>query len=102
MRLATTPKRDVTVTPLQALSLMNNSFVLRMSKRFAERLQTEAAETDGAEQGAASQVRRAYQLAFGRAPDDEELSAATEFVAEHGLARLCRVIFNSNEFLYVD
>ncbi len=91
-----TPRRAVTVTPLQALALMNNSFVLRMSERLADRLRREAGDDVGA------QVRRAYRLAYNREPDDEELSEAASFVAAQGLAELCRVIFNSNEFLYVD
>ena len=90
------PKRAVTTTPLQALSLMNNSFVLRMSDRFAERLQRKCGnKTD-------QQIRRAYQLAYGRDPDGEELDLTTRFVKQHGLPAMCRVIFNSSEFLYVD
>jgi hypothetical protein len=90
------PKRAVTTTPLQALSLMNNSFVLRMSDRFAERLQRESGKkTD-------QQIRRAYQLSYARDPDDEELNLTSRFVNQHGLSAMCRVIFNSSEFLYVD
>jgi cytochrome c553 len=91
-----TPKRAVTTTPLQALSLLNNSFVLRMSDQFAQRLRREAGEDP------AKQIERAYQLAFGRLPSGDELSLTRAFVAEHGLPALCRVLFNSNEFLYVD
>ena len=90
------PKRAVTTTPLQALSLMNNSFVLRMADRFAERIQRECGENRD------RQIRRAYQLSYGRDPDGEELNLITRFVTEHGLSAMCRVIFNSNEFLYVD
>ena len=38
----TAPRRAVTTTPIQSLALMNNSFVLRMSDRFAERVIKEA------------------------------------------------------------
>lgn len=91
-----TPRRAVTVTPLQALALQNNSFVLRMSQRYAERLRNEVSEDPQA------QIRRAYQLCYARDPDDAELAALGPFVAQHGAAELCRVLFNSNEFLYVD
>ncbi|HWB12868.1 MAG TPA: DUF1549 domain-containing protein [Pirellulales bacterium] len=90
------PSRAVTTTPLQALSLLNDSFVLRMADRFAERLKAEA----GAEVGA--QVERAYRLALARTPRGDELAAAQTFVTDHGLAAFCRVLFNSNEFLYID
>lgn len=90
------PSRAVTTTPLQALALLNDSFVLRLSDRFAERLRYES----GTE--IAAQVDRAYRLAFGRMPQGDERTAAETFVAEHGLAALCRVLFNSNEFVYID
>jgi len=91
-----TPKRAVTVTPLQALTLMNNSFVLRMSDRFADRLQSEVGDD------VQDLVRRAYQLAYNRNPDEEESNDAVSFVAAHTLSDFCRVIINSNEFLHVD
>ena len=38
----TAPRRALTTTPLQALVLLNNSFVLRMSQAFARRVEREA------------------------------------------------------------
>jgi hypothetical protein len=49
-----------------------------------------------------AQVRRAYQLAFGREAADEELAAATSLVDQHGLRAFCRAILNSSELIYVD
>jgi hypothetical protein len=91
-----TPNRAVTTTPLQALSLLNNSFMLRMADHFAERAQREAGDD------LQRQIARAYALAYSRQPETDELATLELFVKEHGLAALCRVIFNSNEFLYVD
>jgi len=92
----TAPARAVTTTPLQALALLNDAFMLRMADRFAQRSREEA----GAER--AAQINRIYRLAFARDPTPDELTAATEFVARHDLAAICRVIFNSNEFLFVE
>jgi hypothetical protein len=92
----TSPKRAVTITPIQALTLLNNSFMLRMAERFAERIQREAGSD------VARQITRAYQLAFARDPTDDEVAAARPSVERHGLSVLARAIFNSNEFLYVD
>ena len=92
---ATTPSRAVTTTPLQALALLNNAFVLRMSDSLARRLKSDAG--DRCEQ----QIARAYGLAYGRAPTADEASWGEEFVDRHGLAAYCRVLFNTNEFLYV-
>jgi hypothetical protein len=92
----TAPRRALTTTPLQALVLLNNSFVLRMSQTFARRVESEVGSD------AASQVARAYQLAYTRDPSREELEDAKAIVERLGLEVLARAIFNSNEFLYVD
>src|SRR6185503_9681494 len=63
-----TPRRSVTTTPLQALTLLNNKFIEHYAGRFAERLKREAQDD------VAAQVRRAYALAFGRLPGEEEVA----------------------------
>ena len=47
------------------------------------------------------QIERAWQLALNRKPTAEEITEAAPVVKEHGLATLCRVLFNSNEFLFL-
>ena len=91
-----TPRRAVTTTPLQALALMNNSFVLRMSLRLAERLESEYPDNS------AAQIDRAFALAYARPPTPHEEESVTRFVEMHGLAAFCRVLLNTNEFLYVE
>lgn len=90
------PRRSVTTTPLQALSLLNNSFVMQMSRYFAERVEQEA----GA--GISEQVGRAWQLALCRDPSADELRLSNELVQQHGLSALCRGLFNSSEFVVVE
>ena len=92
----TAPRRAVTTTPLQALALLNNDLTLRLADRMGERLRREAGED------VERQVERAYQLAFGRAPNDPERERARQVVLSYGLPVLARAIFNSNEFLYID
>jgi len=91
-----TPARLETTTALQSLALLNNDFMLRQAGHWAARLEREA----GADR--AAQVRRAYALALAREPDDAEVDAAVGLVRTHGLAQFCRMLFNTNEFLYVD
>ena len=93
---AAIPRRAVTTTPLQALSLLNNGFVLQMSHYFAERV------TGGGEGDTDLQVRQAWQLAIGREPNDYERQLSVELAKTHGLAVLCRGLFNANEFVIVD
>jgi hypothetical protein len=92
----TAPRRAVTTTPVQSLALLNNSFVLRMSDSLAERASAEAANNP------ATQVDQVYRLAYAREPSAEERETLARFVEQHGLLALCRVIFNSNEFLYAE
>ena len=47
-------------------------------------------------------MKRSFALAFGRAPDDAERAAAVELIRQHGLAALCRALYNANEFVYVN
>jgi hypothetical protein len=90
------PRRGNTTTPLQALSLMNNSFTLRMAEHFAERVTREKP------QSIEQQVQRAFELAVGRLPTAEELQESVNFVRNYGLPAFGRVLFNSNGFLYVN
>jgi hypothetical protein len=90
------PRRAVTTTPLQALSLMNNALVLHLSRAFAGRVVVEVGPSES------RQVDRAYQLALGRLPEPEERARAIRVVEQAGLAALARALFNCNEFLYYD
>jgi hypothetical protein len=90
-----TPSRSVTTTPLQALSLMNNAFVQRQTRFFAERVQAEV----GADVGA--QVKLAHRLAFGREPHRAESKESIVLARAHGLESLCWALLNASEFLYV-
>ncbi len=86
-----TPKRSTTITAIQALAVWNNAFVLRMSEHLAERVA-----------GQADPVAEAFQLALGRAPSAAEKQAYSAYAQKHGYANLSRVLFNTNEFLFVD
>jgi hypothetical protein len=90
-----TAVRRSSTTPIQALNLFNSRFTLEASAAFAARVKKEA----GADPTA--QVTRAFRLALGRPPAAAELADAEPTVRQHGLAVLCRALFNSNEFLFV-
>jgi uncharacterized protein DUF1553/uncharacterized protein DUF1549/cytochrome c len=90
-----TPKRAVTTTPLQALGLMNDPFVLRQARCLAARVQSIAGSD------VEKQVDCAYRLAIGRRPHGLERDRASTLAREAGLAELAWVLFNSSEFLYL-
>ena len=93
---STSPRRAVTTTPLQALSLSNNRFVWRMAETLAGRLRKEAgADVD-------SRMALAWRLCLGRSPGEGEISRARRLVEKNGLDSLCRVLFNSSEFTLIE
>jgi mono/diheme cytochrome c family protein len=89
-------KRNESVSPAQALSLLNNGFMVVQATHFAARLQAEAGNDP------AAQIDLAYRLATGRSATQQEKAQLTAFVQQHGLANTCRVIFNLNEFTFID
>ncbi len=90
-----TARRRESTTPIQALNLFNSRFTIEQAAAFAARIQREAGPDPQ------RQVRSAYRLALNREPDAAELADAAPAIAEHGLAVLCRALFNANEFLFV-
>jgi len=89
------PRRAVTTTPLQALGLMNNAFVLRQARSFGERVAREGGDNP------AARVALACRLALGREPTSAEKERAVGHVRENGVESLCWVLLNASEFLYV-
>jgi hypothetical protein len=88
-------KRNESLSPLQALAMMNNSLTVTMSKHFAERVAKE-------QQSLEAQVRRAFELALSRTPTNDELTSLINYAKREGLENTCRVILNLNEFSFVD
>jgi hypothetical protein len=91
------PRRTSTTSPLQALTLLNHSFTLDMAEAMARRLRACAGEED-----ASRQVTEAFKLAYGRPAQPDEVAESAAWVERFGLAAFCRVLFNSNEFLYLE
>ncbi len=87
------PRRTSSTTPLQALNFLNSTFAMQQSALLAARLEKEAGMT------AAAQVKRAFQLAYQRDPNADELAASTRLISQHGLAMFCRALFNTSEFM---
>jgi len=90
-----TPRRGVTTTPLQALALMNNSFVQRQAGHLAERALKESNNNLG------RAIRTAYRLAFGRVPSEAETQRALVAAKDRSLTNVCWALLNSTEFVYV-
>jgi hypothetical protein len=83
-----TPKRNTTLTALQALALLNNPFMVRQAEHFAARVAGMTTDPIG-------QIDAAYRLALGRPPRPEEAEALVGYARQHGLTNACRVILNA-------
>ena len=90
-----TPVRTSSFTALQALSMLNNRFIARYSEHLAERLERESPDLP-------TRIARLYELTLNRAPSAEEAKSLSGYAAKHGLANTCRVVLNSNEFMFVN
>ena len=90
-----TPKRSTSMTSLQALAMLNSRFVVRYSEHIANRLEHDTADRH-------QQIRLLFEMAFGRPPMNDELEAVAAYADQYGLPNACRIIVNSNEFMFVD
>jgi len=92
--------RVTSTTPLQALWFLNDPFVHEQARRFALRLAKDRPDD-------ASRIERAYLLALGRRPAEDETRAALEFLSrarsgygEEAWPAFARVLFRLSEFIH--
>ena len=67
--------------------------MIKMSKNFAENV---------SKKSVADAVRSAFEMAVSRIPTNAELELLNSYAKKHGLAATCRIIFNLNEFSFID
>ncbi|HQR07046.1 MAG TPA: DUF1553 domain-containing protein [Gemmatales bacterium] len=84
-------KRTQTTSPLQALALLNDPLLLVMSKNLADRVKMEP-----------QPIVSAMQLILQRQPTLEEQAMLTGYAQKHGMEQLGRLLWNLNEFTFID
>ena len=89
------PKRQTSVTPLQALAMYNGDLVNEEASHFAQRLRAHSTDLE-------ERIHHAVALAFGRSPTAEERAELLPFASDDALPALCRILYNTNKFVYVD
>ena len=104
-RDATCPTRFATTVPTQALTMLNSERVNTAAKEFAADLADEYADLD-------AQIIAAFERALGRAPSVKEKVALLELSDDlnkiHAvpqsnlLERICLILLNLNETIYLD
>lgn len=98
---ASCDRRRRSVTALQALTMYDGDFVNTEARYLAERVRKEVGPDSG------EQTQRAFLIALGRLPSGQEMEKVKAFLSlpvskDDGLLGVCRVLFNSNEFIYLD
>lgn len=104
-RDATCPTRFATTVPTQALTMLNSERVNNAAKEFAARLLNSHGDLN-------SQIIAAFKQALGRAPSVKEKVALLELSDDldkiysvsrsNLLERICLVLLNLNETIYLD
>ena len=104
-RDATCPTRFATTVPTQALTMLNSERVNSAAKEFAADLADEYVDLD-------TQITAAFKRALGRAPSIEEKEALLELSDDlnknHSvpytnlIERICLILLNLNETIYLD
>ncbi len=89
-----TPVRDVTIVPTQALFFLNDPFLHASAEKLSARLATAPTDRD--------KLDLVHRILFGHPPTEDQLTDATEFLRDNPWPALCRVLLSSNEFLFVD
>ena len=94
--LNTFGRRDVSNVPTQALTLLNDPFVIQQAGYWAERIR----HTDGSNP---QRIEQMFLEAFARTPSPAELERALSLVGsdDAGWDDLALTLFNLKEFIYV-
>lgn len=102
-------RRDATVVPGQALTLLNSGLMHELARSFALRLKRETGEVND------DIPSRAWLIAYGRPITRDEQAQAQTFLDRRqdslsersqtphldAIAELCLALFNTNEFIYL-
>jgi hypothetical protein len=86
--------RHVSTVPTQALTLLNNPFVLSEAAFLADRVRQQARDPN-------SQVELAYRIALARPATGTEIAIGTDLIKKQSLASFTHVVLNLDEFLYM-
>jgi len=104
-----TANRSVSTVPLQSLYWMNSDFIQENAAAFAARLARLESEPE-------KRIKLAYQLALNRPPQGNEVAEMMNYLEDYaakiideeaavGMERawtsFCRILYASNEFIYV-
>jgi hypothetical protein len=86
--------RHVSTVPTQALTLLNNPFILSEAAFLADRVSQQARDPQ-------SQVALAYRIALARPATETEIAIGSDLIRKQSLVSFAHVVLNLDEFLYM-
>jgi hypothetical protein len=86
--------RHVSTVPTQALTLLNNPFVLSQADFLAARVKQEGSDPE-------SQARAAYRIALARPATAQEIRIGADLITSQSLTSFTHVVLNLDEFMYM-
>lgn len=89
-------RRGVSTTAPQALTLLNGPLTAAAARALATRVEDAAGSDPG------RRIERLFALTLQRSPAADEVAACRASLARMSLVELCRVLLNTNEFVYLD
>jgi hypothetical protein len=90
--IQTSPGRELTITSLQQLFVMNSSFIRKQSAAIAKAVENEPDEP--------AKVRGMYRRILARDPDATEMDLARSYMAQGTLAQYIQVLLSTNEEIF--
>lgn len=88
-------RRTETISPLQALALLNDGLVLVCSEALARSVEAAGPEPAG-------QLNQMFQRTLNRLPSDLERNILSDIQQREGNISVARILFNLNEFAFLD
>ena len=88
-------RRNESASPLQALSLWNDAFMLTAARLAEERAKPDTTPLE-------QQVSAAWFACVSRPIENPDLAALTDLARDQGMSSVWRVLWNSNRFVFVE
>lgn len=97
------PRRAETITPVQSLALLNNSLIETAAQAVVDKVASADTSADtGSSPDPALLVERLFMRILNRRPSVAEQEACLDLAQEHGVMHVAIILFNTNEFMFVE
>ncbi len=93
--------RSQSTSAAQALAMLNNRFILMAADHWGTRIEARMKDSSNVTSNSAM-LEEMFANATGRMPKEQELQAMQQLLSQSDFATVARLLFNLNEFVYID